>query len=59
MYVIFGSIERQVFPAVYAFLPSKTKDVYNLFFSFVLSKLESKPEKVIMDFELATIPVEN
>lgn len=55
MYVIFGQQDRHVFLAVYAFLPSKTAAVYNRLFSLVLSKVESKPDKVILDFELAVI----
>ena len=55
MYVVFGSKEEHVFPVVYAFLPAKNASVFERLFTFLLSKVQRGPQKIVLDFELAAI----
>ena len=55
LYVIFASKDEHVFPAVYAFLPSKSAHVYEKMFECVLSAVSTAPQKLVVDFERAVI----
>ena len=53
-------IEGVQFPALYALLPGKSRDVYSRFFMLLLTKLQDlqlvlQPTRILTDFELALV----
>lgn len=53
-------IEGVQFPALYALLPGKSRDVYSRFFMLLLTKLQDlqlvlQPTRILTDFELAQV----